>query len=86
MKKKIEILIENIFSLSLIIAILGGGIIFSMFVIGLIIGGNNGELLAVNASTKVMPYFIRLASVAVFSGLIWTYMNGRHSLSMEDKN
>ena len=86
MKNKIETIIENIFSLSLIVAILGGGIIFLMFVIGLIIGGANGELLAVNASTKIMPYFIRLASISVFSGLIWTYMKGQHSLSMEDKN
>ncbi|OLS03206.1 hypothetical protein [Tissierella creatinophila] len=86
MKKKLETFIENIFSLSLIIAILGGGVIFLMFVIGLIIGGTKGEILAVNAAIKIMPYFIRLASIAVLSGLIWTYINGKHSLSMEDKS
>lgn len=82
MKNKIENILEFIFSISLIIAILGGGVIFIMFVLALIIGGDRGGALAVNASKTIMPYFIRLSAIAVFSGLIRIYIKGEHELSM----
>lgn len=84
MKKKIEYIIESVFSLSLIIAILGGGIIFLMFIVALIMGGSTGEMIAVNASEKVMPYFIRAASISILAGLIYVYMNKQHALTMKD--
>ena len=86
MKKNIENFIENIFSIALLIAILGGGVIFLMFVAALIMGGGSGEALATGASEKIMPYFIRLASLAILAGLVWMYIKGRHSLSMQDKD
>lgn len=85
MKEKIENVIKNIFSISLVTAILGGGVIFLMFVLALIIGGGTGEMLATSAADKIMPYFIRLASIAVLAGLVSIYINGKHSLSMSDK-
>lgn len=84
MKKKIEDVVEAIFSLSLIIAIIGGGIIFLMFVLALIIGGTRGEIIAVSASGTVMPYFIRAASISILSGLIYIYLNNEHALTMKD--
>lgn len=84
MKKKIESIVEAIFSLSLIIALIGGGIIFLMFIAALIMGGATGEMIAVGASESVMPYFIRAASISILSGLIYVYVSGEHALSMKD--
>lgn len=84
MKEKLERIVESIFSISLIIAILGGGIIFCMFLIAIIIGGESGEVIAVNASKKVMPHFIRLSSIAILCGLIKTYIHGEHTLALEE--
>ncbi len=85
MKENLNRIIEGIFSISIIIAILGGGIIFCMFVLGLIVGGARGELLAVKASKEVMPYFIRSAAVAVLCGLASFYLTGKHSLSLDEE-
>lgn len=85
MRKQIQKIVESIFSLSLIIAILGGGVIFTMFVIGIIVGGSTGESLAVSASSVVMPYFIRAAAIAMFCGLISFYITGQHTLSLEEE-
>lgn len=84
MKNKIENLLETVFSISLMIAIFGGGIVFLMFIAALIIGGDSGGSLAVNASKSIMPYFIRLAAIAVLSGLIKIYIRGEHELSLQD--
>ena len=84
MKEKIENLLKIIFSLTLVTAILGGGVIFLMFVMAIIIGGPNGEALATGAADTIMPYFIRLASISVLAGLLSMYIGGKHSLSMKD--
>lgn len=84
MKKKIEDIVESIFSLSLIIAIVGGGIIFLMFVAALIMGGASGEMIAVSASETIMPFFIRSASISILFGLIYVYISGEHALTMKD--
>lgn len=85
MKENIQKVVESIFSISLMISILGGGIVFLMFIIGIIIGGGTGEALAVKASKGVMPYFIRTATIAVLCGLISFYVTGKHTLSLEDE-
>lgn len=84
MKKKILEIIKSLFSISLILAILGGGVIFLMFIIALIIGGSQGEYIAVNASDLIMPYFIKLAALAVLSGLLSIYIDGKHSLTLKE--
>lgn len=84
MKIKIQKIVDSIFSISLIIAILGGGVIFAMFIIALIIGGPSGEAMATSASKVVMPYFIRIASLSVLCGLISMYATGKHPLSLNE--
>lgn len=74
-----------VFSVFILIAILGGGIIFLMFVISLVVGGETGALIAVSAKTKVMPYFIRSAAIGALAGLISFYITGLHTLSIEKK-
>lgn len=85
MKAKTKQITKSVFSISIILAILGGGVIFCIFMIALIIGGVLGELLAINASKVIMPYFIRVASIAVLFGLISFYITGKHTLSLEEK-
>lgn len=84
MKKNVDNILSSIFSILILIAVLGGGIIFIMFVFALIIGGSSGEVLAVNAKNIVMPIFIRTAALAILSGLISSYLVGNHSLSIDD--
>lgn len=85
MKVKLEKIIESLFSIFVIIAIIGGGVVFLMFVVGIILGGETGNALAVSAKSTVMPMFIRSATVAVLLGLIHYYIIGEHALTMEDK-
>lgn len=85
MKENINKFLETIFSIFLIIAILGGGIIFLMFIGALIIGGGTGEVLATKASKEIMPYFIRSASIAITAGLLSFYISGDHTLSLKEE-
>lgn len=84
MKEKIRRIVESIFSIFVLIAVVGGGIVFLMFTLGIIIGGPTGESLAVNAKNVVMPIFIRCGAVAVAAGLAHYYTTGQHALTMED--
>lgn len=84
MKKLYEIL-KSIFSIFLLIAIAGGSVIFFMFVIALILGGNAGKTLAISAKEVIIPYFIRSAAIAIFAGLFSLYVSKSHQLSLEEK-
>ena len=84
MKEKSGNILNSIFSILILIAVLGGGIVFAMFVLALIVGGNAGEILAVKAKDILMPIFIRAAALAILSGLISSYIVGDHSLSIDD--
>ena len=87
MKAKSHNIISTIFSLFIVIAIFGGGLVFAMFIIAIIIGGETGQQIAVTAKDIVMPYFIRSASIGVLAGLISFYISGKHSLSFhKDSN
>ncbi|HLR33804.1 MAG TPA: hypothetical protein VK071_00545 [Tissierellales bacterium] len=86
MKNKVQEVLSWLFSLFIIIAILGGGIILAMFIIAMIVGGDTGTKLATSASDIVMPYFIRAAAIAVLAGLIVIYTNDSHSLSLKNSN
>jgi hypothetical protein len=84
MKAKICNILNSIFSSLLLIAILGGGIVFIMYVMALLIGGDMGETLALNAKNTVMPIFIRVSAIGILAGLISSYVIGQHSLSIDD--
>ncbi len=86
MKEKTQNIINKLFSLFIIIAIFGGGIIFLMFIVALLSGGNIGTKIAISASDIVMPYFIKAAAIAVLFGLISIYSNGTHYLSLKGSN
>lgn len=76
--------IQSLFSLTTIFAVAGGFIVFVIFFMAIIIGGATGEAMAVFASKGLMPYFIRSASIAAFSGLLHMYLTKNHALSFKD--
>ncbi|MFY9214785.1 MAG: hypothetical protein ACOXZT_06705 [Tissierellaceae bacterium] len=84
MRESIMKFVQNLFSIATLIAVLGGAVVFTMFLVGIIIGGDSGTSLAVNAKGIVMPYFIRCAAVAVLAGLIHYYASGEHALTMDE--
>jgi len=86
MKEKINDFLKSIFSIFTLIAIAGGGIIFLIFVIALIIGGDTATTLSVNASKKYMPYFIKSAAIGVMAGLAFFYTSKSHTLSLNEDN
>ncbi|MDO5650338.1 MAG: hypothetical protein Q4G11_07010, partial [Gallicola sp.] len=81
--KKLNEMAENIFSITLFIALLGGGIIAFLFLAALIMGGVSGEALALTTKSNVLPWFIRLATLSLVSGLVQIYTSGQHALTME---
>lgn len=85
MKTKIEKVVSAIFSISILIAIMGGGIVFLMFAAALIVGGDTGVGIAVSAKNTVMPYFIRAATIGTLAGLVSFYLTGLHALFIEKK-
>ena len=86
MREGILKITRSLFSLFIIIAIAGGGIVFIMFILGLVIGGSTGNSLALNAKDTVMPLFIRSAAIAVLMGLINYYASGKHALTMDEND
>lgn len=82
--KSLHDLAENIFSITLFIALLGGGIIAFLFLAAIIMGGVAGESLAVMTKADILPWFIRLATVSLVAGLVQIYTSGNHALTMEN--
>lgn len=78
--------LKSIFSILIIIAIAGGVLIFLMLIASLILGGQQGEVLAVSANQVYMPYFIKAAAIAVLAGLISLYVSGAHVLSLDEED
>ncbi|NLY72542.1 MAG: hypothetical protein GX079_02485 [Tissierellia bacterium] len=83
--EKILELLRRVFSLFILLSLLGGSLVFLLFVIALILGGDRGGFLAVFAAKTFMPYFIRLAALAMVVGLIVIYVSGKHLLSLSDE-
>lgn len=75
---------KSVFSIFIMIAIAGGGVIFAMFLVAIIIGGEVGNTLALSAKSTVMPIFIRCAAVSMVGGLLKFYASGSHELTMDD--
>jgi len=84
MKQKYQEIIKSVFSISSMIAIIGGFMVFVLFCIALIIGGKSGGNLAVLTSKVIMPYFIRSATVATMAGLLLAYSTGDHALTLKN--
>lgn len=80
--KEISNISRSIFSITLFISLIGGGVVGLLYLVAIIIGGSSGEALAVATKSNILPWFIRTASVAMLSGLVQIYTSGEHFLSM----
>ena len=80
--KNLHDLAESIFSITLLLALIGGGIIAFLFLAAIVMGGISGESLAVTTRSNVLPWFIRLATISLVSGLVQIYTSGNHALTM----
>lgn len=78
-------ILRILFSIFSIVAVLGGAIVFVLFMVSLVIGGEQGEKLALISKDVVMPIFIRSAALSLLSGLIESYIHNNHSLSIKDE-
>lgn len=78
-------ILRILFSIFSILAVLGGVVVFVLFIISLIIGGEQGAKLALMSKDVVMPIFIRSAALSLLSGLIESYIHNTHSLSIRDE-
>ena len=84
MKEKFGKIIESVFSITLMIAIIGA--VLYLHVYNCIDNGrDSGRILATNASKVVMPYFIRLASIAVLCGFDFILYKGKHTPSLNSE-
>ncbi|MCR1898333.1 hypothetical protein NSA47_04935 [Irregularibacter muris] len=81
----IERVLKYIFSLFILISLLGGGIVFILFVVAIIAGGERGSTMAIYAASGIMPLFIKIAALAIIVGLFYLYLTKSHSLSLQDE-
>lgn len=84
MKDKSINILNSIFSIFILLAIMGGGLVFILFMLALLIGGETGAILSTTASKTIMPYFIKSAALGMLSGLIILYTSGKHYLHLND--
>ena len=80
--KDITRIANILFSIAITIALIGGGLVGLLFLLAVLIGGNTGESLAVFTKNDLLPQFIRIATIAMLSGLVRFYPDNFHPLSL----
>ena len=80
--KEITRIANILFSIAITIALIGGGLVGLLFLLAVLIGGNTGESLAVFTKNDLLPQFIRIATIAMLSGLVRFYADNFHPLSL----
>lgn len=84
MKDKSINIFNSIFSVFILLAIIGGGIVFLLFIVAFIVGGESATVFSTAASKTIMPYFIKAAAIGMLAGLIILYTSGEHYLHLKD--
>ena len=84
MKDKSINILNSIFSIFILLSIIGGGLVFLLFMVAILIGGEMGAFLSIIASKTIMPYFIKAAAIGILAGLIILYTSGKHYLYLGD--
>jgi hypothetical protein len=76
--------LRYIYGLAAMIAMALSFIVFLLFALALVIGGQTGSSIAALAESVVL-WGIRLAAAAILVGLISIYLRREHSLSMNSE-
>lgn len=85
MSEKYQEVLKSVFSICTMISIFGGFAVCILFVIAIIMGGESGGSLAVLASKSIMPYIVKITTVAVMAGLLMFYSTGEHAFSLKSE-
>ncbi len=80
MRKKIEKFGKTLFSMGIVVALGGSGIVFVTLILAIILGN---EQWAIFARHDLMPMFIRSAAIGLVGGLISIYASGKHHLTID---
>lgn len=83
MREKLYNTLKKVYGIVMTIAFFAGIIPLIPFVVAMIIGGANGEKIAVFLSENVYPVIIVLASIAVLLGWIAMYVGKKEGLSVK---
>lgn len=83
--KTLSKIVENLFAFVTLISLTIGLIVALTFILSVIIGRSLGESMAI-FSGNLMTWAIRLASIAVITGLINIYITKRHSLTIQSED
>ncbi|WP_174614696.1 hypothetical protein [Virgibacillus ihumii] len=78
-------LLKNLYGWTAFLTMFLGMIVTVLFVLSFLIGGESGEAIAVFAG-KTMTWGIRLAAIAIFIGLIYTYIKREHTLTIKSES
>lgn len=84
MKARVVELLTSIFGVALMVAVLTGGLVAVIYLIGFIVGGTAGEQLAI-LGAQIMKYCITLAAIGSVIGMFAFYIEGTHELVMDNK-
>jgi len=74
--------LNTVFSWGIYFCLLAGGLAFFGFLIGIIMGGESAQALAVWIHKEYFPVIIRVASITVGFGLLSMYFSGEQALSL----
>lgn len=83
MKKSISSILENIFSIIMLISIIGTAFVFLLFLLSIIIGGEIGNAISLWIKNDFLNILIRLATIGVMGGLIKMYITREHELTIK---
>lgn len=84
MKARVVQFLTSVFGACVMVAVLAGGIVAVIYLIGFVAGGTVGEQLAIFGS-KIMKYCITLAAIGAVFGMFAFYIEGTHELVMDKK-
>ena len=82
MRKKIAIVLNKAYGILMMVSFFAGFIPLFPYILALLIGGSNGESIAVFLYDEYYVWVIALASLAVVIGLISMYFDKKEGLSV----
>ena len=83
MKNAISKFCQSVFALLILLAVIIAGVVTLMFILGLVIGGPAAASLAMTGGS-LLGVAMRIASGAVFVGVVVFYLHGKHELTLTD--
>ncbi len=83
MRERVYKLLTKIYGILMTISFLAGFLPLIPFLIGIIIGGETGETIALFLYKDYYPWVIACASIAVIVGLIAMYFGKKEGLSVK---